>query len=104
MFSWSAGLLAVPNAWLIIGSNRDSPLSRHGYSGEYFANTPSTGLDVAARWIRLCSLVVRKPASVSEELPTTVNVRRSWEAWSTTVRLVTDRLSRTPSTSPAAEL
>src|SRR5947209_17389102 len=71
MFSCSAGLLFEPNAWLISGSNRESPLSRQGYSGEYFANTPSTGLEVDASWIRLCSFVVRKPASVSEELPTT---------------------------------
>src|SRR5438309_7555712 len=104
MFSCRPGLPALPNALLIIGSNRARPLSRQGYSGEYLANTPSTGLDVEASWIRFCSFVVRNPARVSDELPTTVKVRLSCSFWSTIVALVTDRLSRTASRSSAAEL
>src|SRR6476659_6947102 len=102
MFRFSAGFLP-PNAAVIIGLNRVSPLSRHGYSGEYFAKTPSTGRDVAAREIRFRSLVSRKFAAMFDEPAPTEKVRRSWVCWSTTVRLVTDRLSRTASRSSAAE-
>ena len=62
MFRFSAGSPSAPKASLIIGLNRVSPLSRHGYSGEYLANTPSTGREVWASEIRFCSLVSRKPA------------------------------------------
>src|SRR3978361_25282 len=102
MFRFSAGFLP-PHAAVIIGLNRVSPLRRHGYSGEYFANTPSTGREGAASEIRVPSLTSRKLAVTLAELAPTVNVRRSWVCWSTTVRLVTARLSRTASRSSAAE-
>src|SRR3978361_2474714 len=59
MFRFSAGFLP-PNAAVIIGLNRVSPFSRQGYSGEYFANTPSTGREGGASEIRFPSLTSRK--------------------------------------------
>src|SRR5690348_2564954 len=77
MFSCRPGWALVPHTLSSQPTDFVSPLSRHGYSGEYLAKTPSTGFEVWASEMRLFSLVVRKLVRVSEELAVTVNVRRS---------------------------
>ena len=99
---FNAGSPSVPKVSPIRGTDCASPSSRHGYIGEYSANSPSTGRELSAREMRLRSLVSRNPAKVFDERPPTVKVRRSASSSSMTVWLVIDRLSTTASRSSAA--
>jgi hypothetical protein len=102
MFRFSAGSPSVPNVSPIIGACRVRPSSRHGYSGEYFANTPSTGSEVSASEMRLRSFASSHSAVTLVESAPTVKVRRSCSLWSTMVELVIARLSSTARRSSAA--